>query len=163
MKNNNCILCRSSNKSVVAEQAFEDEYLTLIDRNLNKLDRAWVKCDSCQLIYHDPQLEEVETDILYAKFRNASFRGETADEYFDKIISIPKSESENHIKVRWLSDQISNHLNNGGNILDIGSGGGVFLYTFYQGDPWIAFRSRNGLDRYTNLRRISFTSILCIF
>ena len=140
MKNNNCILCRSSNKSVVAEQAFDDEYLTLIDRNLNKLDRAWVKCDSCQLIYHDPQLEEVETDILYAKFRNASFRGETADEYFDKIISIPKSESENHIKVRWLSDQISNHLNNGGNILDIGSGGGVFLYTFLQENKsWIPY------------------------
>jgi hypothetical protein len=43
MKNNNCILCRSSNKSVVAEQAFDDEYLTLIDPKLNKLDRAWVK------------------------------------------------------------------------------------------------------------------------
>lgn len=138
MKNNNCILCGSSNKSVVAEQAFEDEYLTLIDPKLNKLDRAWVTCDDCQLIYHDPQLEESETDILYAKFRDTSFRGEVADEYFDRITEIPESESENYIKVQWLRNQISNHLNNGGNILDIGSGGGVFLYTFLQENKsWI--------------------------
>ena len=138
MKHKDCTLCNSENKSTIAKQEFKDEYLTLIDSELNKVKRAWVKCDDCGLIYHDPQLEESETDILYAKFRDTSFRGEVADEYFDRITSIPNPESENYIKVQWLRNQISNHLNNGGNILDIGSGGGVFLYTFLQENKsWI--------------------------
>ena len=138
MKNNYCILCKSNSKDIIAKQLFEDEYLTLIDPDLNKMKRYWVKCSSCSLIYHDPQLEEFETISLYKKFRDTSFRGEIADEYFDRITSIPNPESENYIKVQWLSNQISNHLNNGGNILDIGSGGGVFLYTFLQENKsWI--------------------------
>jgi SAM-dependent methyltransferase len=130
MKNNNCILCHSNNKNFVAKQTFEDEYLTLIDPELNKLERAWVQCNDCNLIYHDPQLEEFETDILYKKFRDPSFRDEIADEYFERIISIPSSESENQVKVNWLNNNISDHIRKGGSILDIGSGGGVFLYTF---------------------------------
>ena len=132
MKLNNCILCQSSSKSVVAKQTFKDEYLTLINPRLNELDRSWVKCNDCGLIYHDPQLEAVETDVLYSKFRDTSFRGEVADEYFDRIVSLPKEESENYIKSSWLRNQIPDHLDKGGSILDIGSGGGVFLYTFLQ-------------------------------
>jgi len=132
MKNNDCFLCGYAGKSIVAEQVFEDEYLALIDPELNKLDRAWVKCDHCRLIYHDPQLEESDTLILYLKFRDSSFRDEIADDYFDRIISIPKYESENYAKVKWLSNNIDSHINKGGAILDIGSGGGVFLYTFLQ-------------------------------
>ena len=132
MKNNNCILCHSSNKSVIAKQTFEDEYLTLIDPKLNKADRAWVECNDCKLIYHDPQLEEFETDILYKKFRDPSFRDEFADDYFDRIVSIPESESDNFHKVTQISSYIPDHINKGGSILDIGSGGGVFLYTFLQ-------------------------------
>ena len=140
MKNNNCILCHSNNKSIVAKQAFEDEYLTLIDPELNKIDRSWVECDSCKLIYHDPQLEESDTNILYQKFRDPSFRDEVADDYFDRIISIPTSDSENHAKVEWLSNNISNYIGEGGSILDIGSGGGVFLYTFLQKNKsWIPY------------------------
>ena len=70
MKHKDCTLCNSENKSTIAKQEFKDEYLTLIDSELNKVKRAWVKCDDCGLIYHDPQLEESETDILYAKFIN---------------------------------------------------------------------------------------------
>jgi SAM-dependent methyltransferase len=132
MKNNNCILCQSNNKTVVAKQDFEDEYLTLIDPELNKLERAWVECNYCKLIYHDPQLEEFETKDLYLKFRDPSFRDEVADEYFDRIVSIPASGSENHIKVEWISNNISSCIEKNGSIMDIGSGGGVFLYTFLQ-------------------------------
>ena len=132
MKSNNCILCNSNNKRILAKQAFEDEYLTLIDPELNKLNRSWVECDHCQLIYHDPQLEESDTRILYQKFRDPSFRDEAADDYFDRIISIPPSDSENHSKVEWLGNNIPNYISKGGSILDIGSGGGVFLYTFLQ-------------------------------
>jgi len=132
MKNNNCILCQSNNKTVVAKQAFEDEYLTLINPELNKLQRAWVECNDCKLIYHNPQLEEFETKDLYLKFRDPSFRDEVADEYFDRIVSIPASDSENHIKVDWISGNISSCIEKNGSIMDIGSGGGVFLHTFLQ-------------------------------
>jgi SAM-dependent methyltransferase len=130
MKNNNCILCQSNNKTVIAKQAFKDEYLTLIDPKLNEVTRAWVECDDCNLIYHDPQLEECETKDLYLKFRDSSFRGEVADDYFDRIVSIPESESENHIKAEWISGNISDHIEKKGSVMDIGSGGGVFLHTF---------------------------------
>ena len=132
MKHNNCILCGYEDKSIVVKQVFKDEYLALIDPELNKLDRAWVKCNYCGLIYHDPQLEESDTHILYLKFRDSSFRDEISDDYFDRIISIPKYDSENYTKVKWLSDSIDSHITKGGAILDIGSGGGVFLYTFLQ-------------------------------
>lgn len=130
MKNNNCILCGSNNKNIIAKQEFEDEYLTLINSDLNKTKRYWVKCDSCSLVYHDPQLEEFETITLYKKFRDTSFRNEVADEYFERITSIPNDASENYIKVQWLKENISNHLDKNGSVMDIGSGGGVFLYTF---------------------------------
>ena len=132
MKNNNCILCQSNNKTVVAKQAFEDEYLTLINPELNKLQRAWVECNDCKLIYHNPQLEEFETKDLYLKFRDPSFRDEVADEYFDRIVSIPASDNENHIKVEWINSNIPSCIEKNSSIMDIGSGGGVFLHTFLQ-------------------------------
>jgi 2-polyprenyl-3-methyl-5-hydroxy-6-metoxy-1,4-benzoquinol methylase len=132
MKNNNCILCQSNNKTVIARQEFKDEFLSLIDPELNKIERTWVECGNCKLIYHNPRLEEFETDILYKKFRDPSFTGEIADEYFDKIISIPNSESDNFYKVTQINNDIPEHISKGGSILDIGSGGGVFLYTFLQ-------------------------------
>ena len=61
MKKNNCILCASNKKNIFVKQSFDDEYLTLIDPELNKLDRSWVECNDCNLIYHDPQLEESDT------------------------------------------------------------------------------------------------------
>jgi len=140
MNKNNCKLCNSGEKTLVAKQEFEDPYLTIINSELNKINRSWVECNNCNLIYHDPQLEESELKLLYENFRDVSFRNETPDDYFDRITSLPISESENHFKVEWLIDNIPNHLAKGGAILDIGSGGGVYLYTFLQKNlSWTPF------------------------
>jgi len=130
MKNASCVICGSTKKVVIESQKFNDEYLDLINTEYNKVERRWVKCEKCDLFYHDPQLDEKDTDILYAKFRDESFRNEIADEYFQRIISIPNSESENYAKVEWLSNKIPSYLEKKGRVLDIGSGGGVFLHSF---------------------------------
>lgn len=130
MRSVNCIVCDSTAKEVLVVQDFRDEYLDLIDATYNKNERKWVRCEGCGLIYHDPQLDEKDTEVLYENFRDESFRNEDADEYFKRIISIPNSESENFAKVEWLSSEISTYLEKKGAVLDIGSGGGVFLHTF---------------------------------
>ena len=130
MRHIDCILCDSKSKRVIVEQKFADEYLDLIDPAYQDESRRWVTCESCGFVYHDPQLDEVDTSKLYEKFRDMSFRNETPDEYFDRITTLPKAESENSAKVDWLHRELPDLIRKGGRILDIGCGGGVFLHTF---------------------------------
>jgi len=130
MRNVDCINCGSKERLTLAKQSFDDEYLDLIDHKYNKIERQWVKCEKCKLIYHNPQLDKKDIDILYSKFRDKSFRNEVADEYFQRIISLPPNQSENYKKIEWLGSKITSYLEKGGSILDIGSGGGVFLNSF---------------------------------
>jgi SAM-dependent methyltransferase len=132
MKKINCISCDSSENTVFKEQLFNDKYLDLIDPKLNKIERQWVKCNKCSFIFHNPQLNSQEIIDLYDKYRDSSFRNETSDEYFDRITSLPSSQSENLEKIIWIENNIKRHIESDGSILDIGSGGGVFLYTFLQ-------------------------------
>lgn len=130
MRNTDCIICDSKSKRTVAEQTFNDEYLDLINPAYQSRSRRWVACEGCGFIYHDPQLDESDTAILYDKFRDGSFRNETPDQYFDRITSLPNEQSENLSKVQWLHLKLPGVLQRGGRILDIGCGGGVFLHTF---------------------------------
>ena len=140
MRHLDCFLCKSANKKVVAAQAFDDEYLNLIDPAYQREERRWVACGACGFVYHDPQLDERDAQVLYDKFRDSSFRNEAPDQYFDRITSLPREQSENLAKVEWLAKRLPAEMHRGGKILDIGCGGGVFLYTFTQHTPgWQAF------------------------
>jgi len=131
----NCVLCGSGDKKVLAVQEFDDEYLNLIDPAYQREARRWVACGACNFVYHDPQLDAKDTQVLYDKFRDSSFRNETPDQYFDRITTLPREQSENLAKVEWLRDRLPAEFSRGGKILDIGCGGGVFLYTFLQNAP----------------------------
>lgn len=128
MKNVDCILCGSSNKTTIVSQQFTDKYLELINAEYNKTTRNWVKCE-CGFIYHQPLLDKTDTKNLYNKFRDTSFRNENPDDYFDRIINIPPEKSENQHKVTWLHERLDKSLPRNCKILDVGCGGGVFLHT----------------------------------
>ena len=140
MRRVDCIVCQSTEQRTVATQSFRDEYLDLIDPSYQQEERSWVACADCGFVYHDPQLDESDTAVLYDKFRDASFRNETPDAYFDRITSLPAEQSENYAKAEWLEATLPRLSKAGGRILDIGCGGGVFLHTFLQRFPsWQAF------------------------
>lgn len=132
MRETNCIICQSERKRTLEEQAFRDDYLNLIHPLYQHNARRLVICESCGFVYHDPQLDERDIEALYDRFRDASFRNESPDVYFDRITSLPKAESENLAKVEWLRANASEQLLRGGRLLDIGCGGGVFIHTFLQ-------------------------------
>jgi len=72
VKNIPCYICGSEEKEVLCNQNFKDDYLNLINADLNKLQRSLVVCKSCAFIYRDPQLEDFELKTLYLKFRDSS-------------------------------------------------------------------------------------------
>jgi len=130
MRNRNCIVCESDRKQPLEDQAFRDDYLDLIDPAYQQGVRRLVICEGCGFVYHDPQLDDRDVATLYDRFRDASFRNESPDAYFDRITSLPEAESENLAKVEWLRAQVPELLGKGGRLLDIGCGGGVFIHTF---------------------------------
>lgn len=132
-----CILCGSTERKLVASQSFKDSYLDLVDPSYQSLERSLLSCVGCGFVYHDPQLDEGDAQVLYEKFRDFMFRNESADEYFDRITNYSPEESENYQKVKWIKEVVPAHVNKGGKLLDVGCGGGVFLYTFLQNtDGW---------------------------
>lgn len=130
MEEVSCYLCHSKIHNVIFSQSENDQYLDLIDSNLLKKKRNIVECSNCKLIYRNPQLEEAEVKILYEKFRDYSIRDESADEYFDRITNYPKGESENIEKIEWLQKYFICRQKTRRMLLDVGCGGGVFIYTF---------------------------------
>lgn len=131
----NCIICKSKDKRTLTEQTFTDDYLNLVNPDYHKLTRRFVVCEGCGFVYHDPQLDERDLDVLYDKFRDSGFRNETPDQYFDRITSLPRAESENCAKIEWMRARFPERLAAGGALLDIGCGGGVFIHTFLQNCP----------------------------
>lgn len=134
-----CYCCGSTSFELVFPQTATDPYLALINDDTS-LQRKWMVCRDCGLVFHTPQFEEHETADLYKRYRDESFRDETPDAYFDRISSYPPEKSENHKKVTWLRavDAIASGTNRA--ILDVGCGGGLFLNSFISQNPdWQVF------------------------
>lgn len=126
---NQCDLCKSKEFDVFLTQDTENlKYLKLINPNIDSLKRVWLRCKKCSLVSQSPRLEKHEIDLIYKNNRSLDFRNqESPEEYFDKITKLPDNESENYARVQRFKKHINSKHEN---ILDIGCGGGVFLYTF---------------------------------
>ena len=134
-----CIVCASPSRRTLETQAFKDDYLELIDPEYQREPRQWVVCEGCGFVYHDPRIDDRDIAVLYERFRDVSFRSESPDAYFDRITTLPHSQSENFAKVSWIRDRLSELVRRGGSLLDIGCGGGVFIHTFLAHFPqWTA-------------------------
>jgi len=127
MKKINCPNCQSQKYKIVLDVSREaDTYLDYLKINYKNVDRFYVKCQKCGLIYRNPILDEKEKDLLYEHFRDVELRGENKYEYFQKITSLPPEQSENYQKCVFLEK----HISEKGDVLDVGCGAGVFLYAF---------------------------------
>ena len=126
-----CAVCGGESKEVIEDQKFEDSYLNLISPDYQKTGRFLVRCKECSFVFHDPQLDADDTEILYRKFRDFSPLNETPDEYFDRITSLPKSESENQQKLSWIDSALPALKTKAGRLLDVGCGGGVSSSLFF--------------------------------
>lgn len=131
----NCRICQSDRKITLEDQTFRDDYLELINPTYQSQPRRLVICSGCGFVYHDPQLDAEDLEILYDKFRDSSFRNESPDAYFDRITGLPSGQSENAAKVEWIRSSIPECVAAGGDLLDIGCGGGVFIHSFLKAFP----------------------------
>lgn len=139
MRTVSCFICGSGRKKTVYEQRFKDRYLELINPVYQSDPRLLVVCQECGFVYHDPQLDHPDIAVLYSRYRDDAFRNESPNEYFDRITSLPKSESENYAKIEWLCTALPDFMKRDGRLLDIGCGGGTFIRTFLDNNPdWTA-------------------------
>jgi SAM-dependent methyltransferase len=132
-----CYICGGAEHATVARQTFRDPYLSLISEALNRQERRIAVCLTCGFVFHSPTLTPDEIATLYERYRDSSFRGESADAYFDRITSLPPEQSFNYQKVMKLN-RVLNNLRpecSVRRIYDIGAGGGVFLKTFLDHSP----------------------------
>lgn len=74
MRSADCIICGPTRKRLLQNQNFKDEYVELVDSRYHKESRRLVICESCGLVYHDPQFDGADLEVLYARFRDESFR-----------------------------------------------------------------------------------------
>ncbi len=121
-----CPHCKKNNLKLRQEQELEGYDFLVPDLKENK--RKWIDCIDCNLSFSTPRLSKRQLEYMYDNYRSETFRGESPDEYFDRITNYPPQKSENFQKLAWIRDKVTSKYNPQ-KILDIGSGGGVLLYT----------------------------------
>jgi len=126
-----CPYCGCEYRAIIAEQVHGDKYLSLVDNDLNKVRRFWYKCNECNFIYRSPMISPEEASILYSKYRTFEFRKTTPEDYFDRLTSIENTESETYAKAEFVNENV----NDVSSILDVGCGGGVFLFQLHKFFP----------------------------
>jgi len=103
--------------------------------------RKWVCCTRCGFYYSLYSRDTKILDSIYTlAYRStaSSWRKETPEERFKKIISLPAKGSETKFRIDWIKKSISNIWKDGVlkkgkapfKMLDIGGGSGVFAYEF---------------------------------
>tara|TARA_B100001057_G_C22782038_1_gene924047 strand:- start:555 stop:1454 length:900 start_codon:yes stop_codon:yes gene_type:complete len=123
----NCYICNSKHSENLFKQGEEDTYLMQI-YDVFPDNLYWKICLQCGLVYRSPVLDNDEIKELYNKYDQNIVNDE--DKYFDKIIKIPREDSENWIKTDWLFQSLESVTGiKNLNVLDVGCGGGTLLYT----------------------------------
>lgn len=118
-----CMFCDGAMYEAV-KYASPDKYEQLC--GIKDVERSWVICRNCgwaisKRNYDTGELEKVYLD----SYRDKDFRGESVSESFDRIWNLPDWKSENRVRFDWFSDNVKDRL---GDVLDIGSGFGVWPY-----------------------------------
>lgn len=132
MKETDCPNCQNRKREIVLDTSEEkDIFLEHIKIDWKNIKRGFFRCPNCGLIYQTPILDEKEKALLYEHNRDEGLRKENKYEYFERITSLPPDQSENYQRSLFLEKYLSKE----GNILDVGCGGGVFLYTFQKYFP----------------------------
>lgn len=121
----NCYLCGST--GVIKRIYYEsDRYQKLI--GIDKDVRTWYICPSCGLLWQTNCLKKFDLENIYSHYRDSSFRNESLEEIFNRIDKLPPEQSENKYRYRWFKNHIGLDT---GDILDIGSGFGIWPHELY--------------------------------
>lgn len=145
-----CLICKSKNYHILFNYDFPDQYELAVGVKNENYNRKWVKCKECDFCYSIySRDEEIINKIYQSSYRsaNSSWRKQSPEDLFKKIIKLPDNESETKLRVDWIKKNITSILeseiiiskNPPFNLLDIGGGSGVFAYKFQEGDKnWIS-------------------------
>lgn len=121
MDNPQCYLCRKDDTLLVRGYLNPDKYMQSAG-----IKRGWVwfTCKRCGLYFQPDPMTTQQLENIYSHYRDKSMREISVEEEFDRIMAIPSRESENEYRYRWFSE----HYEGGNDMLDIGSGLGVWPY-----------------------------------
>jgi SAM-dependent methyltransferase len=125
-----CPNCNGSN-SRIKRKMIVDESLFLVPE-LSRIERAWIECLNCGVYFSIPELNSKQIEKMYEIYRSTEFRGETPDQYFDRITSYGHKDSENFNKIEYMRSVIKSSPKD---VLDIGCGGGVLIHSMKQNWP----------------------------
>lgn len=100
-----------------------DKYQGLVS---NTSIRSWYSCSDCNFHSQDIALNDNEISDIYSQYRSLKIRDKTIPNTFAEIISLPYDKSENIRRCDIFSAILKKNYNL--DILDIGSGLGVFPY-----------------------------------
>ena len=121
-----CPFCKSEN--IKLRSVFDFKGYDILVPDMKEKERKWLDCLNCEVTFSYPRLSINQLEYMYENYRSESFRGETPDQYFDRITGYKPEESENNHKVKWINSLLGKNFSPN-KILDIGCGGGVLLHT----------------------------------
>ena len=140
-KNSTCLLCGDKRFIKIFSYQEPDRYEHAIGVKARGYFRHWVRCLNCSFyysVYSRPR--NFINKIYQSVYRDcaASWRKETAEEIFRKIIALPKRKSETKQRVAWIKNAIGKAWDNSlakqpkapFAFLDIGGGAAIFAHEF---------------------------------
>jgi len=123
-----CPLCLSAD---IGETVFlydkPDKYEVAIGVDAVDYRREFRRCAQCSSLVQSGGSGRIE-EVYESDYRSDAFRGESQDSLFDRIVSLPRSDSENIARIDALCADLAPLLNSDRvvRMLDVGSGLGVF-------------------------------------
>lgn len=139
-----CYLCGNGSNKTIFEYTKLDRYESAVMDAQSDYFRKWLKCSNCGFVYSTSNFIGQLEKIYSGKYRSKEFRGEDPEEAFNKIMNLPKDNSENHYRVQYVKSSYKEltkmFFNHGTDmakrkVLDIGFGFCVFLGAFID-DGW---------------------------
>jgi len=115
-----CDLCDGAVFKVVFDYDRPDKYEKWM--GIKSVSRQWAMCVGCGVYYSFRNYDIKKLEGIYKSgYRNTEFRGESIEDSFKNIMSLPNNQSENRKRCNWLMNHTEPCV-----ILDIGAGLGVF-------------------------------------
>ena len=126
MKNKNCPICKSKKKRITFSYSKKPACETDFNIFKNLYSRHYFECLKCTHWFSNVTFN---FDKFYSQEYNKKTYQNSLLKKFNKIKKIKKKQSDNYFRVLRIKRFIKNNLKEKPNLLDIGSGTGIFPYS----------------------------------